>query len=273
MTTIFVSNTQEDADCAEHIRQSLEAKGYTTWHQPTTLTVESVLYPRTIENVILGSAAVVLVWSNHAIQSEWVERHLLFAQSLKKLIFPVELDRSSLPNTLVAATPVKGQALCADTVALLIAQANFPVVQSTDPLIVLAEKAVHEFIRIRKEAIDQAAEILQQGEQREAVLAVLEYLARNDLMMGVRDKAQEVIHAHANKATPPAPRPYESRHIFGVRCKNNHITYFDKRRVCVSEKLVRGSTQRAGAALTELDLMCGECGAEMMVRVDCEGYR
>jgi hypothetical protein len=272
MTTIFVSFAKEDTACAEHILHDLEAQGYTTWREPTTLTMESILYPRTIENVILGSAAVVLVWSSHAVQSEWVERHRLFVQSLKKLIFPVELDGTGLPNTLVGVTPVKSQAPCTDAVASLLAQPNFPPSQSTDPLIALSEKAAHEFIRVRKEAIDQAAEMLQRGEHREAVLAILEYLASKDLMMGVRDKAQEVIDADANKAAPPPLRPGESRHIFGVRCKNGHITYFDKRRVCVNEKLVRGSTQRAGAALTELDLPCGECGVEVPVRVDCGGY-
>ena len=272
MTTIFVSFAKEDTACAEHILHDLETQGYTTWREPSSLTMESVLYPRTIENVILGSAAVVLVWSSNATQSEWVERHRLFAQSLKKLIFPVELDSTSLPNTLVAVTPVRSQAPCTDAVASLLAQPNFPPSQSTDPLIVLSEKAAHEFIRVRKEAIDQATEMLQRGEHREAVLAVLEYLATKDLMMGVRDKAQEVIDADANKAATPPLRPGESRHIFGVRCKNGHITYFDKRRVCVNEKLVRGSLQPAGVTLIDLDLPCGECGAIVPVQVDCGGY-
>ena len=270
MTTIFVSNTQEDADCAEHIRQDLVAKGYTIWREPTSLTMESVLYPRTIENVIVGSAAIVLVWSTRAAQAEWVERHLLFAQSLKKMIFPVELDGTSLPNTLVAVTPVKSQAPCTDAVASLLAQPNFPPAQSTDPLIVLSEKAAHEFIRIRKEAIDQAAEMLKRGEHREAVLAILEYLALNDLMIGVREKAQEVINADANKAAPPALHPGESRYIFGERCKNGHVTYFDKRRVCSAHRVV----PRLGAEqeLDELHLTCGTCGIEVVARVDCRGY-
>jgi TIR domain len=80
MTQIFVSHTQDDAECAESIRQGLEAKGYSTWREPTSLRMESILYPRTIENVILGSAAVILLWSSSATRTEWVERHILFAQ-------------------------------------------------------------------------------------------------------------------------------------------------------------------------------------------------
>ena len=51
--------------------------------------------------LILGSAAVVLVWSSAAAQAAWVARHILFAQRLKKLILPVVLDGTALPNTLI----------------------------------------------------------------------------------------------------------------------------------------------------------------------------
>ena len=86
MSQIFVSHASNDTECAEQIRQGLEARGYSVWREPTSLSMESILYLRTIENVILGSAAVILVWSSSAAQSEWVERHILFAQRLKKLI-------------------------------------------------------------------------------------------------------------------------------------------------------------------------------------------
>ncbi len=271
MTTIFVSYTKEDTDCAEHIRQSLEAKGYTIWREPTSLTMESILYPRTIENVILGSAVFVLVWSSSAAQSEWVERHILFAQQLEKSIVPVVIDGTDLPTTLIVSMTITIQTSCNDVATQLLP--HLPPPDSADPLIVLSEKAAHEFIRVRKEAIDQAADMLKRGEHREAVLAILEYLAHNDLMMGVREKAQEVLDADAKKVTTPAFRPEESRHIIGVRCRNGHITYFDKRRICSDEATVVRSVQRAGLELDERDLSCGECGVPVKVHVDCRGYR
>jgi hypothetical protein len=115
--------------------------------------------------------------------------------------------------------------------------------------------------------------MLKRDEHREAVLALLEYLAHNDLMMGVRDKAQEVLDADAKKVSTPAFRPEESRHIIGVRCKNGHITYFDKRRICSDEATVVRSVQRAGLKLDERDLTCGQCGESIKVHVDCRGYR
>jgi len=270
---MFVSHTKEDAECAEHIHQVLEAKGYTTWCESAALTMESILYPRTIENVILSSAAIILVWSRNssAAQSEWIERYILFAQRLKKLILPVVIDGAALPNSLVSVTLIMGHNSCNDVVAQLLPL--LPPPDSTDPLIKLSERAAHAFIRIRKEAIDQAAEMLLRGEHREDVLGILEYLARNDQMMGVRDKAQEVLDADAKKVAPPPPSS-QSRHIFGARCRNGHITYYDKRKVCpVSSMVVRDIVERAGKKLDDLYLKCGQCNEEMVVRVDCEGYK
>jgi hypothetical protein len=274
MLTIFVSHTQEDAECAEQICQGLEAKGYSVWREPASLSMESILYPRTIENDLLRSAAIVLVWSSSTTQSEWVERHILFAQRLKKLIVPVVIDGTRLPTTLIVDTIITGQVPCADVVTQL--QQDFPPPNSTDPLIVLSVQAAHEFIRERKAAIDHAADMLKQNEHREEVLALLEYLAHNDLMMGVRDKAQEVLDADAKRATPPLPflHPDDSRHIIGVRCQQcGHITYFDRRRICSAQSsLVRKHEKLAGKELDKFDLPCEKCGHIIPTRVDCEGY-
>lgn len=270
MPQIFVSHASQDAECAEQIRQGLEAGGYTTWREPAALSIESILYPRTIENVILSSAAVVLVWSGSASQSAWVERHLLFAQQLQKLILPVLLDETDLPNTLVVVSPVRGHAPCADVVAQLLPL--LPPSASEDPLLKLEEQAAHQYIRERKAAIDAAAGMLQRGEQREAVLAMLEYLARNDLMDGVREKAREALAPYTKQ--PAASPAADSRHTFGVRCKNGHVTYFDRRDVCSAHtKFPRETRQSAGQELDELLLQCETCGVEVATRVDCSKYR
>src|SRR5947209_7111299 len=278
MTTIFVSFAQEDTACAESILQGLDAKGYSAWREPKSLELNSILYPRTIENVILSSAAVVLVWSSSASRSEWVERNLLFAQRLKKPILPVLIDGTGLPNTLIADKTITGQLPCTDVVTHMLPL--LPPLDKPDPLTRLAEKAADDLIAVRKEAIDAAAGMLQSGElreeRREAVLAILEYLAHNDLMMGVRDKAQEVLDADAKQgaASPPSMHPADSRHIFGVRCKNGHVTYFDKRRVCSAHtKVPREMRQRADLELDELHLQCETCGVEVVARVDCRDYR
>lgn len=271
MTIIFVLHTEENTDCAEQLRKGLEAQGYAVWREPGYLDRNSVSYPRLIENAILGCVAVVLVWSNGAAQSEWIDRHRLFAQRLKKPIFPVVLDGTDLPNTLIVDNAITGQILCTNVVALLIAQPTFPRAGDTDSLSVLSEKAAHEFIRCRKEAIKQAADMLKRGEHREAVLEVLEYLARNELIMTVRSEAQKILDATKNKVTAPLS---ESRYCFFVRCEKGHVSRFDKRIVCGAYKEGKRTLKiSAGKEFDELYLTCDACGCCVVVRVDCEGYK
>ena len=272
LTTIFISYAQNDAAYAEDIRRMLEAKSYNIWREPGYPSATDNSYPRMIENAILGSAAVIVVWSSNAVQSEWVERHILFAQQLKKPLIPFVTDGTDLPNNLIVNTILSSQNLCTDVVAQLLEL--LPPPDSSDSLINMSEQAAHEFIRVRKEAIDLAANMLKKNEHREAVLATLEYLAHHDLMMGVREKAQEALDADSKKDTLPPVRPADSRHTFGARCRKGHITYFDKRLVCpANSHLMRDLMERAGKKLDALYLKCEQCGEVMVVHADCEGYK
>jgi hypothetical protein len=276
MTTIFVSFAKEDAACAEEISRELEAKGYTVGREPKSLSMESLINHRTIENDLLGSAAVILVWSSHAAQSELVERHRMFAERLKKLIVPLVLDGTDLPNTLVAINPVPVQVPCTNVIAQI--TPSLPAPDSLDALIAFYEQAAHNHIAVRKEAIDHAAKMLRRDEHRAEVLAVLEYLAKDDLITGVRDKAQEVLVADAKRDEVPPPPPFlnlgDASDIIGVRCSKGHISSFNVRRAC-TEKLspVHRRVQRAGKELDELEFTCKTCNEVMMVPIDCEGYR
>ena len=69
---------------------------------------------------------------------------------------------------------------------------------------------------------------------------------------------------------PPQPND-EAQPIFSVTCRNVHVSYFDKHRVCSSNnrKFVRGD----GTELDEIYLKCSQCDDEMLVHINCEGYR
>ena len=83
-------------------------------------------------------------------------------------------------------------------------------------------------------------------------------------------RAQEILNIMTGM-NPQQQNGGEAQHIFGVTCRNGHATYFDKRRVCTSNnrKVVRGD----GKELDELYLKCGQCDDEMLVHVNCEGYK
>src|SRR5947209_4089361 len=177
MTTIFVSSTKEDAECAAQVRTGLEAQGYTVWREPPTLDPSSPTYPRVIETALLGSGAMVLIWSKDAAAAPEVGRLILFAQQLQKQVVPVVIDSSNLPNTLASVEHCTSQAPYTDVLPQLLPL--LPTPNSKDALIVLSEQAANTAIGKRKEAIRVATAMLQRNEQREAVLAVLEYLARH----------------------------------------------------------------------------------------------
>jgi hypothetical protein len=265
MTTIFLSHANEDQACANKIRQGLETAAYTVWHEPDYPTPRDASYPYVIENGILGSAAVVVLWSRSAASFAWVKRHILIAQRFFKPLVTVRLDETGLPSTLLMES-LSGQEPCSDVVAQILPHLSAP--ESADPLLTLGEQAAHTYIHMRRAAIDHGAAMLQRGEHREEVLAVLEYLARNDLMSGIREQAQGIVATarQQNMASlPPPARSQNARHLFDVRCQNGHITTFDRRQVCAQRnEIMRG--------LDELILTCPACHIEMAVDVDCEGY-
>jgi hypothetical protein len=120
--------------------------------------------------------------------------------------------------------------------------------------------------------------MLQRGEERERVVALLEYLSNTDheMFMSVREKAQAVLATHTQKVTSPSLKANDAKYIFGARCKNGHVTYFDKREVCNKHKNVYreliGMYSRPEQKTT-LYLKCRQCGEEMEVEVECEDYQ
>lgn len=274
MVGIFVAFALEDAVCAEEVRHGLEAKGYGVWREQEGVSIESILYPRTVENGIVGSAVLIVLWSMHAARSEEVEREMLFAQRLKKLALPVALDATELPATLVAVSPVAVQASCAEAVAQLLPLLPSP--QSDDPLLAMLEKAAKSSllsVRARFAAIDQAQEMLRRGEHREELLALLEYLVANDAIERVRSRARDVLKVEVDRAEPSASGGL-SRHRIEVLCKKcGKLSYFNKYHVCGNEQFVRVSRQSGGTDICQLDLTCEHCGADLKVTIDCGGYR
>lgn len=293
MATIFISHAREDAECAGVIRQGLEEKGYGVWRAPDYPTPTDASYAYVVENGIMGSAAVLLVWSEAAARFEWGRRHLAFAQRLGKPIVPVALvalNETPLPGTLLVEPVVVEKGACGEVVtqALL----RLPEANSDDPFLKMSELAAHEYIRHRKEAIDLAAGFVQRREHGAEALAILDYLAHNDLMNGVREKAQEVLDAHSSTTRANAPIPgasaqaptstrlpdagngaSENRYKFRARCKNGHVSAFDKADACSQRsKVAREIPRGFRVVLDELVLKCPVCQVEMAVDIDCEGY-
>jgi hypothetical protein len=195
MTSLFLLHASEDAARAESLRASLTVQGYSLSCEPLSLPVSDVLDPRAIENAILGSAVVLLLWSKSAARSSEVARHLPFALHLKKAVLLLMLDQTGLPATLRSYPPFMVESLSMDIVTQLMQHSLLPPPGTVDPLFTLAQLAASNLLSERKAAVQQANAMLKRNEQRAAVRAILAYLAQQDLMIGVRELAQEALDA------------------------------------------------------------------------------
>ena len=199
MTSLFLLHASEDAARAESLRTSLTIQGYSVWCEPLSLPVSDRLDPRTLENAILGSAVVILLWSSSAANSPEVARHLPFALHLKKAVLLLLLDQTGLPATLRSYPPFMVQSLSMDIVTQLMQHSLLPPLDSVDPLFILAQLAASDLLSERKAAVQQASSMLLHNEQRASVLAILTYLAQHDLLVGVRELAQEALDADVRR--------------------------------------------------------------------------
>ncbi len=142
-----------------------------------------------------------------------------------------------------------------------------------NPLPEIQTRLQHEYIRERKKGLGQAAGLLAQGMYRAPLRAMLEKIAKGDLMTGVAEMARQVL-AEDNARHESDPPQYEpgAAHIVGAVCSQHHPNYYDKRVVC------RGKTRYRthgddGAAVDVAVVKCQTCGEEMKIKVDCEGYK
>ncbi len=94
MADVFVSYARIDAPIAMRIAESLKAAGYDVWWDSELLPHHA--FAQSIEAEIRGALAVVVVWSDHALRSQWVRAEADLARSQGKLV-QVSIDQSALP--------------------------------------------------------------------------------------------------------------------------------------------------------------------------------
>lgn len=286
MTQLFLAHTSADSSFAAQLGRELEASGYRVVVMPSGIPPESPRYARALDDGVLGSEALVLVWSAAAAGDEWAERAWLAAQRLRKSILVIALDSTALPPTLALAH-------VAPTLDAL--RPHLPLLDSESPLREIRELLAHEHIRERRKGIEKARDLLApdsfsrglaqaaQSAYREEALALLEHVARHDLIGAMRELAQQAMDAEAARRQPPIATiggqppagPNELRYRIGVRCPKGHVSWFDARRLCHDHStFAREVLRRAGAEVSEIQVTCGEggCGETVKVRLNCEDY-
>lgn len=270
MTRLFIIHDESDNSCVVQLQRDLVALGYVLLEDLPGGSPNTITHLRSWQRGILTSKTVIVAWNTTSSRSSKVVNQINYAVGLHKPVVLIQIDNEQILNTLAAinATIVQATYPCINIVDDVLP--HLPQVGQDDPLLMLLGSTLSEE---RKRGISHASALLQQGNRRDEVTALLRNLINMETMPSVRSAAKEVLNnAQSQESKDLSPR--ESQHSFGLTCSKNHITYFDKREVCRHDGFVKRATQnRAGKRLDELQLRCTTCGEEIVVEIDCEGYR
>jgi len=93
---IFISHSRQDREFARFLCARLEESGLVPWIDVDNIPAGST-WPREIEKAVEACAAMVVVMSEAARASEWVERETLRALDLGKPVFIALVDDTRMP--------------------------------------------------------------------------------------------------------------------------------------------------------------------------------
>ncbi len=92
--TVFLSYSRADQAQARMLAQALEAAGLQVWWD--TLIEGGAAFAKTIEAALAASDAVIVLWSQHSVSSDWVLDEAARGRDLKKLV-PLSIDGTEPP--------------------------------------------------------------------------------------------------------------------------------------------------------------------------------
>lgn len=96
MTRVFISYSRRDLTFVERLAKDLQAAGLETWYDLSGLEV-GTRWGKEIQTAIQQSQFFLVVLSPNSIESEWVEKEFLYANSLKQKIIPLLIAPCNLP--------------------------------------------------------------------------------------------------------------------------------------------------------------------------------
>jgi hypothetical protein len=88
MTQVFISYSRKDLDFVERLAENLKAAGLEVWYDLSGLD-GGTRWGREIQSAIQQSQIFVVVLSPNSVESEWVEKEFMYANSLKRKIIPL----------------------------------------------------------------------------------------------------------------------------------------------------------------------------------------
>ena len=99
MPRIFISYSRQDLAVVQRVEQALTANGFSVWRDQESL-YGGQQWPKEIGEAIATSDYFLLLWSNNAADSHFVEFEWTTAIALGKAIIPCLLHDTPLPSSL-----------------------------------------------------------------------------------------------------------------------------------------------------------------------------
>ncbi len=94
MADIFISYKQEEHNQARKLANALEKRGWSIWWDPKLRAGER--FDDVIETALKEAKCVIVMWSRHSVESDYVKNEASLALDLKKLV-PVAIEDTEYP--------------------------------------------------------------------------------------------------------------------------------------------------------------------------------
>jgi hypothetical protein len=100
MAKIFISYSSRDAEIADQVYHALIAADHQVWMDREALKGGQD-WLQAIQDNLLWANTLIVLWSAHALHSEWVQDEITFARSKRKLIIPLRIDNTDPSNHII----------------------------------------------------------------------------------------------------------------------------------------------------------------------------
>lgn len=105
MTSLFISYSHDNSEFTQNLAETLQGHGYAVWTDITGIS-GGAIWGAEITRAIHGCDVFVVIVSSASNMSSWVEKEILLALNVEKLVVPVVIEDVELHLPLLNIQPI-----------------------------------------------------------------------------------------------------------------------------------------------------------------------